>query len=84
MDDDDSDRSSEATQFEILSRDRQDFTTVNDYDFDDNNYVTDDDYVTDDEDDVTELQTSHMEIDTSFQSETLGSGMCSIIDCVLY
>ncbi|KAK9076775.1 hypothetical protein SSX86_005109 [Deinandra increscens subsp. villosa] len=77
--DDDSDRSSEATQFEILSRqrkgygdndDEEDSGTVNEDEFDDD--------ATDDQKQVSDLETSPMEIVEYSQSETLESGLAEV------
>ncbi|KAI3725072.1 hypothetical protein L1987_64847 [Smallanthus sonchifolius] len=80
--DDDSDRSSEATQFEIVIRERkrhgytddaEDSATVNEDEFDDEATV--------DQREVSDLETSPMEIEeysTTFQSETLLSGLADV------
>lgn len=84
--DDDSDQSSEATHFEIITRERnhhensvgdgdayEDSGTVNENEFDDDD---DEDY--DDQRDVSEFENSPMEIEEDFricQSETLASGI---------
>ncbi|KAI3827550.1 hypothetical protein L1987_01627 [Smallanthus sonchifolius] len=80
--DDDSDRSSEATQFEIVIRERkrhgytddaEDSGTVNEDEFDDEATV--------DQREVSDLETSPMEIEeysTTFQSETLLSGLADV------
>ncbi|KAL8265399.1 hypothetical protein R6Q59_023529 [Mikania micrantha] len=80
--DDDSDRSSEATQFEILTRERkrysdnddgEDSGTVNEDEFDDD--------ATDDQKELSDLETSPMEIEDyarNSQSETLVSGLAEV------
>nr|XP_043628962.1 probable WRKY transcription factor 32 [Erigeron canadensis] len=75
MDEEDSDRSSEATHFQILSRNQQQFHHFNNEEFDDDNNQTD---FTNDFDTTTP---PHMEIDdfsTPFQSETLTSGLAEV------
>ncbi|KAL8223104.1 hypothetical protein R6Q57_020503 [Mikania cordata] len=80
--DDDSDRSSEATQFEILTRERkrysdnddgEDSGTVNEDEFDDD--------ATDDQKELSDLETSPMETEDyarNSQSETLVSGLAEV------
>ncbi|KAI7756162.1 hypothetical protein M8C21_018942 [Ambrosia artemisiifolia] len=83
--DDDSDRSSEATQFEIVTRDRQRqnddvqqySSSVHEDEFDDDDATVDDQR----EDNNDDLDTSKMEIDEcsrSFRSETLASGLADV------
>ncbi|KAJ0524824.1 putative transcription factor WRKY family [Helianthus annuus] len=76
--DDDSDRSSEATQFEIVTRDRNRHGQNDDVQQDSASEFDDDDATLDQDSD---LETSPMEIQensTSFRSETLASGLAEV------
>ncbi|KAJ0599196.1 putative transcription factor WRKY family [Helianthus annuus] len=82
--DDDSDRSSEATQFEILTRKPYGDNNNNDDDGEHssgtvNEEFDDDDDATDDQrEEVSDFETSRMEIERSCGEETLGSGLAEV------